>query len=154
MLNKTIDIIKTLLGSSEIPRFEYALDPDEDEKPKCLKPTILPEIVNEAKDRAKKVLANQSKGKNRRMLILIIRIYLIIFIYVVREQRFISDINFLGPIEYVKAYDPFIYLIDGKAETEIEQYITEVHSFDEFAAKVKFFDDLGIEKKLTRMKMV
>ena len=123
------------------------MDPDEDEKPKCLKPTILPEIVNEAKDRAKKVLANQSKGKNRRMLILIIRIsfIIIIFIYVVREQRLISDINFLGPIEYVKAYDPFIYLIDGKAETEIEQYITEVHSFDEFAGKVKFFDDLGIE---------
>ena len=72
MLNKTIHIIKTLLGSSEIPRFEYALDPDEDEKPKCLKPTILPEIVNEAKARAKNVLANQSKGKNRGLLILII----------------------------------------------------------------------------------
>ena len=80
--------------------------------------------------------------------------FIIIFIYVVREQRFISDINFLGPIEYVKAYDPFIYLIDGKAETEIEQYITEVHSFDEFAGKVKFFDDLGNEKNSTRMKMV
>ena len=39
------------------------MDPDEDEKPKCLKPTILPEIVNEAKARAKKVLENQSKGK-------------------------------------------------------------------------------------------
>ena len=68
-----------------------------------------------------------------------------LFVWLVRGQRFISDINFLGPIEYVKAYDPFIYLIDGKAETEIEQYITEVHSFDEFATKVKFFDDLGIE---------
>ena len=144
MLDKIIDIIKTLLGSSEIPRFEYALDPDEDEKPKCLKPTILPEIVNEAKARAKNVLANQSKGKNRGLLILIIRISFI-FVWLVRGQRFISDINFLGPIEYVKAYDPFIYLIDGKAETEIEQYITEVHSFDEFATKVKFFDDLGIE---------
>ena len=73
-LNKVLDSITALLGSSEIPRFEYALDPDEDEKPKCLKPTILPEIVNEAKDRAKKVLANQSKGKNRGLLILIIRI--------------------------------------------------------------------------------
>ena len=92
------------------------MDPDEDEKPKCLKPTILPEIVNEAKARAKNVLANQSKGKNKGLLILIIRI---IFIWLVRGQRFISDINFLGPIEYVKAYDPFIYLIDGKAETEI-----------------------------------
>ena len=69
----------------------------------------------------------------------------LLFVWLVRGQRFISDINFLGPIEYVKAYDPFIYLIDGKAETEIEQYITEVHSFDEFATKVKFFDDLGIE---------
>ena len=75
MLNKTIDIIKTLLGSSEIPRFEYALDPDEDEKPKCLKPTILPEIVNEAKARAKKVLENQSKGENRGLGISILRIY-------------------------------------------------------------------------------
>ena len=50
------------------------MDPDEDEKPKCLKPTILPEIVNEAKARAKKVLANQSKGKNRVMSIFILRI--------------------------------------------------------------------------------
>ena len=49
------------------------MDPDEDEKPKCLKPTILPEIVNEAKARAKNVLANQSKGKNRGLLILIIK---------------------------------------------------------------------------------
>ena len=106
----------------------------------------MPEIVNEAKARAKNVLANQSKGKNRGLLILIIRIsFMIIFVWLVRGQRFISNINFLGPIEYVKAYDPFIYLIDGKAETEIEQYITEVHSFDEFATKVKFFDDLGIE---------
>ena len=145
-LNKVLDSITAILGSSEIPRFEYALDPDEDEKPKCLKPTILPEIVNEAKARAKNVLANQSKGKNRGLCILIFRIsFMIIFIWLVRGQRFISDINFLGPIEYVKAYDPFIYLIDGKAETEIEQYITEVHSFDEFATKVKFFDDLGIE---------
>ena len=129
------------------------MDPDEDEKPKCLKPTILPEIVNEAKARAKKVLENQSKGKNRGILIIILRISFI-FVYVVRRQRSFLKLNFLGPIEYVKAYDPFIYLIDGKAETEIEQYITEVHSFDEFAGKVKFFDDLGIEKKLTRMKMV
>ena len=146
-LYKILNIIKTLLGSSEIPRFEYALDPDEDEKPKCLKPTILPEIVNEAKARAKNVLANQSKGKNRGLCILIFRIFMIIFVWLVRGQRFISNINFLGPIEYVKAYDPFIYLIDGKAETEIEQYITEVHSFDEFAGKVKFFDDLGMEMK-------
>ena len=143
-LNKVLYSITAILGSSEIPRFEYALDPDEDEKPKCLKPTILPEIVNEAKARAKNVLANQSKGKYRGLCILIFRISFI-FVWLVRGQRFISDINFLGPIEYVKAYDPFIYLIDGKAETEIEQYITEVHSFDEFATKVKFFDDLGIE---------
>ena len=129
------------------------MDPDEDEKPKCLKPTILPEIVNEAKARAKKVLENQSKGKNNKRLLIFI-LHIIIFVYVVRGQRFISDINFLGPIEYVKAYDPFIYLIDGKAETEIEQYITEVHSFDEFAGKVKFFDDLGIALKLTRMKKI
>ena len=49
-----------------------------------------------------------------------------------------------GPVEYVKAYDPFIYLIDGRAELEIEQYITEAHTFEEFSQKVKFFDDLGI----------
>ena len=49
----------------------------------------------------------------------------------------------LGPVEYVKAYDPFIYLIDGRAELEIEQYITEAHTFDEFSQKVKFFDELG-----------
>ena len=48
-----------------------------------------------------------------------------------------------GPVEYVKAYDPFIYLIDGRAEVEIEQYIKEAHTFDEFSLKVKFFDDLG-----------
>ena len=51
-----------LLGSSEIPRFEHALDPDEDEKPKCLKPTILPDIVNKAKENVRNVVANQKKG--------------------------------------------------------------------------------------------
>ena len=50
------------------------MDPDEDENPKCLKPTNLPEIVNEAKARAKTVLANQSKGKSRVMVIFILRI--------------------------------------------------------------------------------
>ena len=49
-------------GSSEIPRFEYAQDPDEDEKPKCLKPTILPDIVNKKKDNVKNIVANQKKG--------------------------------------------------------------------------------------------
>ena len=49
-------------GSSEIPRFEHALDPDEDEKPKCLKPTILPDIVNKKKESVKNVVANQKKG--------------------------------------------------------------------------------------------
>ena len=58
------------------------MDPDEDEKPKCLKPTILPEIVNEAKARAKKVLENQSKGENRGLVISILRIYFIIIIFV------------------------------------------------------------------------
>ena len=70
------------------------MDPDEEEKPKCLKPTILPEIVNEAKARAKKVLENQSKGENRGLVISILRIYLIIFVYVVSGYKFISDINF------------------------------------------------------------
>ena len=60
-----------------------------------------------------------------------------------------QQMTFLGPVEYVKAYDPFIYLIDGRAEVEIEQYITEAHTFDEFSVKVKFFDDLGkVEKYL------
>ena len=59
-------------------------------------------------------------------------------------ENFFNKIFYtIGPIEYVKAYDPFIYLIDGRAELEIEQYITEDHTFDEFAVKVKFFDDLG-----------
>ena len=51
-----------ILGSSEIPRFEYALEPDDDEKPKCLKPTILPEIVDKYKENVKNVVANQEKG--------------------------------------------------------------------------------------------
>ena len=59
---KIISIIFFHLGSSEIPRFEYALDPDEDEKPKCLKPTILPDIVNKAKDNVRNIVANQKKG--------------------------------------------------------------------------------------------
>ena len=69
------------------------MDPDEDEKPKCLKPTILPEIVNEAKARAKKVLENQSKGKNRGLLISTVLISFI-FVYILSGQRLIPDINF------------------------------------------------------------
>ena len=48
-----------------------------------------------------------------------------------------------GPQEYIKEYDKFIYLIDGRAEEEINTYITENHTFEEFSEKVKFFDELG-----------
>ena len=131
-----------LLGSSEIPRFEYALDPDEDEKPKCLKPTILPDIVNKAKENVRNVVANQKKGTLK--LIDVLNNSFDKFKLLQLDQRMnFQQIIFLGPVEYVKAYDPFIYLIDGRAEVEIEQYITEAHTFDEFSVKVKFFDDLG-----------
>ena len=36
-----------------------------------------------------------------------------------------------------------MYLIDGRAEFEIEQYVKEAHTFDEFSQKVHFFDHLG-----------
>ena len=39
-----------LRGCGEIPRFESVLEPDEEEKPVCLKPTILPEIVEKVTD--------------------------------------------------------------------------------------------------------
>ena len=38
-----------------------------------------------------------------------------------------------------------MYLIDGRAESEIESYVTEQHTFEEFSVKVKFFDNLGKE---------
>ena len=47
--------------------------------------------------------------------------------------------------DYVKEYDRFMYLIDGRAEVEIEAYVKEAHTFEEFSKKVKFFDDLGKE---------
>ena len=105
-----IDTYDTILrGSAEIPRFEAVLEPDEDEKPLCLKPTILTEIID-------KVKSNVS--------------------FIVEEQR-------KGPEKYIEEYDKFIYLIDGRAEEEINRYINEVHTFEEFSAKVKFFDELG-----------
>ena len=48
-----------------------------------------------------------------------------------------------GPQQYIKDYDKFIYLIDGRAEQETNAYITENHTFDEFSKKVLFFDELG-----------
>ena len=105
-----IDTYDTILrGSAEIPRFEAVLEPDEDEKTLCLKPTILTEIID-------KVKSNVS--------------------FIVEEQR-------KGPEKYIEEYDKFIYLIDGRAEEEINRYINEVHTFEEFSAKVKFFDELG-----------
>ena len=47
-LIESYDII--LRGSTEIPRFESILEPDEDEKPVCLKPTILKEIIEKARN--------------------------------------------------------------------------------------------------------
>ena len=47
-LIESYDII--LRGSTEIPRFESVLEPDEDEKPVCLKPTILKEIIEKARN--------------------------------------------------------------------------------------------------------
>ena len=36
-----------------------------------------------------------------------------------------------------------MYLIDGRAELEIEQYVKDGHTFEEYTKKVHFFDDLG-----------
>jgi hypothetical protein len=36
-----------------------------------------------------------------------------------------------------------MYLIDGRAEVEIEQYVKDCHTFDEYSEKVHFFDGLG-----------
>ncbi len=47
------------------------------------------------------------------------------------------------PQKYVAEYDRFLYLIDGRAEQEVEQYIKESHEFEELSEKVRFFDDLG-----------
>ena len=61
--NALLDTYDTILrGASEIPRFEYALDPDEDEKPVCLKPTILKEIIDKAKQNVRNVVHEQMKG--------------------------------------------------------------------------------------------
>ena len=61
--NALLDTYDTILrGASEIPRFEYALDPDEDEKPVCLKPTILKEIIDKAKQNVRNVVGEQMKG--------------------------------------------------------------------------------------------
>ena len=93
-------------------RFEHVLQPDDDEeKPMCLKLTILPEIIDKVKSNIRAVVEEQTKG----------------------------------PKEYVKEYDRFMYLIDGRAELEIESYVKEPHTFEEFSAKVKFFDNLGKE---------
>ena len=63
--NALLDTYDTVLrGASEIPRFEYALDPDEDEKPVCLKPTILKEIIDKAKQNVRNVVHEQMKGNN------------------------------------------------------------------------------------------
>ena len=63
--NALLDTYDTVLrGASEIPRFEYALDPDEDEKPVCLKPTILKEIIDKAKQNVRNVVREQMKGNN------------------------------------------------------------------------------------------
>ena len=98
-----------LRGASEIPRFEYALDPDDDEKPPCLKPCILKEIITKQKENVRTVVGEQMQG----------------------------------PQKYIKEYDKFIYLIDGRAEDEINKYVLENHTFEEFMEKVNFFVDLG-----------
>ncbi len=90
-------------------RFEHVLEPDEDEKPVCLKPTILKDIIDRVKNNVREVVNAQSKG----------------------------------PRDYIKEYDKFIYLIDGKAEAEIEQYIKESHTFEELSAKAWKIDITG-----------
>jgi hypothetical protein len=36
-----------------------------------------------------------------------------------------------------------MYLIDGRAELEIDQYVKDGHTFEEYSEKVHFFDQLG-----------
>ena len=49
-----------------------------------------------------------------------------------------------GPTEYIKTFDTFLNLIDGRAEAEIDSYLNqESHTFDEFSGRVKEFDKLS-----------
>ena len=84
------------------------MEGEEDEKPPCLKPTILDDIIAKMKDSVRKVVAQQMQF----------------------------------PEEYIKEYDKFIYLIDGKAESDVDSYIEEEHDFEELSEKVTFFDNL------------
>jgi dynein heavy chain len=47
------------------------------------------------------------------------------------------------PQEYIKEYDKFLHLIDGRAEKETEEFIQQPREFEECSEKVKFFDCLG-----------
>ncbi|XP_071743282.1 dynein axonemal heavy chain 7-like [Lepeophtheirus salmonis] len=107
-LLETYDIM--LQATNGISRFEFVLDPPEDdEKPEYLKPIILENIVKNFKSN----------------IIQIIRI---------QSQK---------PREYIKNYDTYMYLINGQADEDINDYVKEPHSFDEFSEKVISFDKLG-----------
>ena len=46
------------------------------------------------------------------------------------------------PIDYIKVFHQFLYLINGEAEMETNNYIQEDHKFEDFASRVRFFDNL------------
>ncbi|QQP52953.1 Uncharacterized protein FKW44_005261, partial [Caligus rogercresseyi] len=98
-----------LAASKSIPRFEYVLDPpDEDEKPEYLKPIILQDIIDAFKRNVNRIIQKQSER----------------------------------PSEYTSNFDSYLYLVDGRADVEIQDYVKESHSFNDLVKKIKFFDNL------------
>jgi dynein heavy chain len=47
-----------------------------------------------------------------------------------------------GPMEYIKVYDKYVSLINKTAEEEVEAFIKEGHSFNEFEREIKRYQRL------------
>ena len=93
----------------DIPRLDPILMEDESGRKRNLKPILLPEIVEGAKQEVKRMITEQNRL----------------------------------PEEYVKIFEDYMHLINGQSERETESYVSEDHTFDDFKAKVLYFDNLG-----------
>ena len=111
-IENSIIEVYTLMKNAvyDIQRLDSTLLEEEtSEKKKTIKPILLPEIIDTARNEVKEMVLEQNKR----------------------------------PEEYVKMFEKYMHLINGSSEREIDAYLQENHTFDEFKEKVLFFDKLG-----------
>lgn len=58
------------------------------------------------------------------------------------------------PKEHVREYDQYFTLVSGQSEEDVEQFLSEQHSFQEIMEKVQHYQQLAEQIRYTTCKVI